>query len=183
MEEKELECMTMQTLNFKSSTTGNTTTKMPMTSTRPTHFIAISFIFLFMCVGGFSFAQTGHESGHGKGPVVKVLSAVDATEKLDGLLTTATTFEVTLDPGVGGTPHRHPGPIFGYVAEGEFEFQAGDGPIQRLKAGDTFYEPTMALHAVSRNPSDKTHTRVIAVLLHRRDAKQLVIPEPPKQDK
>ena len=146
-------------------------------------FTSLIFAFLLLFAGGFSFAQTGHENGHGNGPVVKVLSAVDATEKLDGQATTATTFEVTFAPGVGGSPHRHPGPIFGYVAEGEFEFQAGDGPIQRLKAGDTFYEPTMVLHAVSRNPSDKTQTRVIAVLLHRRDAKQLVIPEPPKQAK
>ena len=157
--------------------------EIQMTQSKLTRFIAIIFICLLVCAGGLSLAQTGHENGHGKGRVVKVLSAVDATEKLDGQPTTATTFEVTLAPGVGGTPHRHPGPIFGYVAEGEFEFQAGDGPIQRLKAGDTFYEPTMVLHAVSRNPSDKTQTRVIAVLLHRRDAKELVILELPKQEK
>ena len=156
-----------------------------MTS-KVTRFITILFVCLLVCAGGLSLAQTGqtgHQTGHGKGPVVKVLSAVDTAEKLDGQSTRATTFEVTLAPGVGGTPHRHPGPIFGYVAEGEFEFQVGDGPIQRLKAGDTFYETTMVLHAVSRNPSDKTPTRVIAVLLHNRDAKELVIPEPPKQNK
>ena len=141
------------------------------------------FICLLACAGGLSLAQTGHENSHGKGAVVKVLSTVEAAEKLDGQPTTATTFEVTFAPGVGSPPHRHPGPIFGYVAEGEFEFQAGDGPLQRLKAGDTFYEPTMALHAVSRNPSDKTQTRVIAVLLHRRDAKVFVIPEPPTHEK
>ena len=145
--------------------------------------IPILLALVIACAAEFSFAQTGHETGHGDGPVVKVLSAVAAAEKVDGLPTTATTFEVTLAPGVGGTPHRHPGPVFGYVAEGEFEFQAGDGPIQRLKVGDTFYEPTMMLHAVSRNPSDKTKTRVIAVLLHPRDAKQLVIPEPVKGSK
>lgn len=153
------------------------------TSTKQVGFTALIFTLLLVCSGGFSFAQTGHENGHGDGPVVKVLSAVDATEKLEGQATTATTFEVTFAPGVGGTPHRHPGLIFGHVAEGEFEFQAGDGPIQRLKAGDTFYEPTMVLHAVSRNRSDMTKTRGIAVMLHRLDAKQLVIPEPPKQAK
>ena len=150
------------------------------TSDRNLSFTSLIFAWLLLCAGGFLFAQTGHEKGHGNGPIVKVISSVEAAEKLEGQPTTATTFEVTLAPGVGGTPHRHPGPIFGYVAEGEFEFQAGDGPIQRLKAGDTFYEPTMALHAVSRNPNAKTQTRVIAVLLHRRDAKQLVIPEPQK---
>lgn len=154
-----------------------------MTLSKLIRFIAALFLCLLICAGGLSLAQTGHETAHGKGQVVKVLSAVEATEKLDGQPTTATTFEVTFAPGASSTPHRHPGPIFGYVAEGEFEFQTGEGPLQRLKAGDTFYEPTMALHAVSRNPSDKNQTRVIAVLLHRRDAKDLVIPEPPKQQK
>ena len=150
---------------------------------KPLRLTTLLLTLLLGGASGLSIAQTGHEKGHGDGPVVKVLSAVDAIEKLDGQATTATTFEVTFAPGVGGSPHRHPGPIFGYVAEGEFEFQAGDGPILRLKAGDTFYEPAMALHAVSRNPSTKTQTRVIAVLLHRRDAKELVIPEPAKAAK
>lgn len=74
-------------------------------------------------------------------------------------------------------PHRHPGPIFGY----ELEFAVGDEKVRILKAGDTFYEPAMALHAVSRNPSDKVKTRV-AVLVHPRDAKELVIPEPAKKE-
>jgi hypothetical protein len=52
-----------------------------------------------------------------------------------------------------------------------------------LKAGDTFYEAAMALHSVSRNPSAKNKTRVLAVLVHPRDAKELVIPEPAKKEK
>jgi hypothetical protein len=78
---------------------------------------------------------------------------------------------------------RHPGPIFGYVLEGEFEFAVGDEKVRTLKAGDSFYEPAMALHSVSRNPSDKTRTRVLAVLVHLRDAKDLVIPEPTRKEK
>lgn len=132
-------------------------------------------------VGGFALAQHGH--GDGKGPAVKALSAVDIDEEVAGKKAKATTFEVTFGPGVAGTPHRHPGPIFGYVIEGEFEFGVGDQKVQKLKAGDTFYEPAMALHAVSRNPSDKAKTRVLAVLVHPRDAKELVIPEPAKKEK
>ena len=132
-------------------------------------------------VGGLTLAQTGH--GHGKGPTVKTLSAVDVNEQLNGKPTRATTQEVTFEPGVASAPHRHPGPVFGYVLEGELEFQAGDAPARRLKAGDTFYEPVMVLHAVSRNPSAKVRTRVLAVILHPRDAKALVIPEPAKGGK
>ena len=132
-------------------------------------------------VGGLTLAQTGH--GHGKGPTVKTLSAIDVDEQLNGKPTRATTLEVTFEPGAASAPHRHPGPVFGYVLEGELEFQAGDAPARRLKAGDTFYEPAMVLHAVSRNPSAKVRTRVLAVILHPRDAKALVIPEPAKGGK
>ena len=132
-------------------------------------------------MGALTLAQTGQ--GHGKGPTVKALSAVDVNEQLNGKPTRATTLEVTFEPGAASAPHRHPGPVFGYVLEGELEFQAGDAPVRRLKAGDTFYEPAMVLHAVSRNPSAKVRTRVLAVILHPRDAKALVIPEPAKGGK
>ncbi|MBX7074621.1 MAG: cupin domain-containing protein [Pirellulales bacterium] len=130
---------------------------------------------------GVAFAQHGHSDS--KGPEDKVISAVDVEEEVSGKLAKATTFEVTFGPGVEGAPHRHPGPIFGYVIEGEFDFAVGDGKVQKLKAGDTFYEPAMALHAVSRNPSDKFKTRVLAVLVHPRDVKELVIPEPETKEK
>ena len=111
---------------------------------------------------------------------VKVLSARDVKEKLDGKKAKATTVEVTLGPGQAGTPHRHPGPVFGYVLEGEYEWAIDDNPAKTLKAGDTFYEPTGCLHRVSRNPSKKGKTRVLAVVLHPRDARQITIPEPKK---
>ena len=129
-------------------------------------------------VGGLTLAQTGH--GHGNGPTVKTLSAVDVGEELNGKPARATTQEVTFEPGAASAPHRHPGPVVGYVLEGDLEFQAGDAPARRLRAGDTFYEPAMVLHAVARNPGDQARTRVLAVMLHARDAKALVVPEPAK---
>ncbi len=128
-------------------------------------------------VGGMTLA--GHD-GHGKGKVkLKTLSERDVVEKLDGKKAKATTVEVTLGPGQASPPHRHPGPVFGYVLEGEYEHAIDDQPAKTLKAGDTFYEPTGCLHRVSKNPNTKTKTRVLAVLLHPRDAKHLVIPEKP----
>ncbi len=133
-------------------------------------------------VGACGLALAPHGHGDGKGPAVKAISAVDMDEEVNGKKARATTFEVTFAPGVASTPHRHPGPIFGYVLEGELEYAIGDEKVRALKAGDTFYEPAMALHAVSRNPSDKGKTRVLAVLVHPRDAKELVIPEPAKKE-
>jgi quercetin dioxygenase-like cupin family protein len=119
-------------------------------------------------------ARDGHDAGRGN---VKVLSAEDISEKLDGKQSKATTVEVTLQPGQAGMPHRHPGPVFGYVLEGEYEWAIDDKPAKTLKAGDTFYEPTGCLHRVSKNPGKSGTTRVLAVLLHPRDAKAIAIPE------
>ena len=126
-------------------------------------------------VGGMTLAQ---HDGHDKGGV-KTLSQKDITEKLDGKKAKATTVEVTLGPGEASAPHRHPGPAFGYVLEGEYEWAIDDQPARALKAGDTFYEPTGCLHRVSKNPG-KTKTRVLAVVLHPRDAKSIATPEPKK---
>ena len=122
--------------------------------------------------GGLSLAS---HSDHGRESVRK-LAERDVIEKLGDKDARVTTVEVTFEPGASGRPHRHPGPIFGYVLEGEFELGLDDQPVQILKTGETFYEPTGALHRVSRNPSASTKTRVLAVILHARDAKEIVIP-------
>ena len=116
----------------------------------------------------------GEDKGKRK---VNALATQDVVEKLDGKDAKVTTVELTIELGQAGMPHRHPGPVFGYVLEGEYEWAINDQPAKRLKAGETFYEPTMSLHRVSRNPSDKTRTRVLAVMLLPRDAKVLSIPE------
>jgi quercetin dioxygenase-like cupin family protein len=122
--------------------------------------------------GGLSLAT---QDDHGRQTVTK-LSERDVIEKLDGKDARVTTVEVAFGPGAAGRPHRHPGPVFGYVIEGGFELGLDDQPVKTLKAGETFYEPGGALHRVSRNPSGKARTRVLAVMLHPRDAKQLATP-------
>jgi quercetin dioxygenase-like cupin family protein len=89
--------------------------------------------------------------------------------------------EVTLALGEVEAAHRHPGPAFGYILEGEYEWAIDDNKPNILKAGDTFYEPTGCLHTIGRNPSTKNKTRFIAVVLHPEDAKDLVIPEKQKK--
>ena len=67
-----------------------------------------------------------------------------------------------------------------FVKSGEYEWAIDDQPAKTLKVGDTFYEPTGCLHRVSKNPSAKDKARVLAVVLHPRDAKQIAVPEPHK---
>jgi quercetin dioxygenase-like cupin family protein len=121
--------------------------------------------------GGLKAIQQQHD-----GEKVKVLSASDIKEKLDGKEATATVVEVTIEPGQSGVPHRHPGSAIGYVLEGEYELGIDDQPTKVIKAGETFYEPNGCLHRVSKNPGQVT-TRLIAVVLHPRDEKEIAIPE------
>ncbi|MEW2505852.1 cupin domain-containing protein [Amycolatopsis sp. NPDC047767] len=43
------------------------------------------------------------------------------------------------DPGSG--PHRHSGPVFGYVIEGEILFELEGEEPYPIKAGEAFWEP------------------------------------------
>src|SRR5262245_28417628 len=131
-----------------------------------------------LAAGGMSLA---HQDKHGKGGP-KVLSRKDIAEKVDGKKTAVTTVEVTLGPGEASAPHRHPGPVFGTVLEGEYEWAINDEPAKVLKVGDTFYEPTGCLHRVSKNPGDKHKTRVLAVLLHSHDTRDIFIPVKTNKD-
>jgi quercetin dioxygenase-like cupin family protein len=131
-----------------------------------------SLLALVIC--GLAFAI--HDEPNKGKPKVTTLSERDIAEKLDGKKAKATTVEVTLEPGQAGAPHRHPGPVFGYVIEGEYEWAIDDQAAKTLKAGDTFYEPTGCLHRVSKNPGN-IKTRVLAVLLHAHDSKRLSVPE------
>lgn len=128
-------------------------------------------------VGGITLAQ------HAESSSVKVteLSQRDIIEKLDGKAASATVVEVTFEPGLKDSPHRHTGPVFGYVLEGEYEHAIDDEPVKTYKAGDTFYEPSGSMHRVARNPSDKTRTRLLAVVLHSRDTKEVTVPEKGKK--
>ena len=133
---------------------------------------------VFLVAGRIAFAHPEEE--HLGGETVRVISTRDIQEKIDGKDSAETVVEVTIPPGKEGVAHRHPGPGFVYVLEGEYELGIDDQPTKRFKAGETFYEPTGCLHRVSKNPSDKTRTRLIAVVLHPRGVTEIAVPEHPQ---
>ncbi|WP_406694063.1 cupin domain-containing protein [Singulisphaera sp. Ch08] len=135
---------------------------------------------LLTLAAGIGVGAMGMTAAHHDGEQVAQIAERNIVEKLDGKAAKATVVEVTLEPGQAGIPHRHPGPGFGYVLEGEYEWGVDDQPAKVLKAGETFYEPTGCLHRVSKNPSTQRKTRILAVVLHPRDVEQIVIPEPQK---
>jgi quercetin dioxygenase-like cupin family protein len=140
-----------------------------------------TFLALAVCtaigVGGVTLAQ---QTGTGQVKVTQ-LSQRDIIEKMDGKAASATVVEVTFEPGQEDSPHGHTGPVFGYVLDGEYEHAIDDEPVKTYKAGDTFYEPSGSVHRVARNPSGKTRTRLLAVVLHSRDTKEVTVPEKGKE--
>lgn len=54
----------------------------------------------------------------------------------------AMTIVVEFPPGDPGTPpHRHTGPCFGYVLDGEMVFELEGEPARVVRAGEAFWEP------------------------------------------
>jgi quercetin dioxygenase-like cupin family protein len=138
---------------------------------------SLAFAACALGVGGLTLARHV-ESGGAK---VTQLSRRDIIEELDGKAASATVVEVTFEPGQKDSPHHHTGPVFGYVLEGEYEHALDDEPVKTYKAGDTFYEPSGSVHRVARNPSGKTRTRLLAVILHSRDTRETTVPEKGKE--
>src|SRR3954454_24647792 len=121
------------------------------------------------------------DQDHHEAVKVTQLSQRDIIEKLDGKATSATVVEVTFEPGQKNSPQHHTRPVSAYVLEGEYGHALDDEPVKTYKAGDTFYEPSGSVHRVARNPSGKTRTRLLAMILHSRDTKETTVPEKGKE--
>src|ERR1700754_3495569 len=68
------------------------------------------------------------------------------------------------DPGIA--PHRHSGPVFGYMLEGEMLFELeGEAPYP-IKAGDAFWEPGGdVVHYTAANLLADRTSRFVVVML------------------
>ncbi|GHO99586.1 hypothetical protein KSF_096340 [Reticulibacter mediterranei] len=73
---------------------------------------------------------------------------------------------VTLEPGAqGAPPHRHPGPVFGFVVEGDILFEMRGHAPRTYKQGEVFYEPYGCVHLLANNPSPFSRAIFVAILL------------------
>jgi quercetin dioxygenase-like cupin family protein len=103
------------------------------------------FIAIVLCAAGMTLAHS-----HKDDEKVKVISTGDIKEKLDGKDAKMTVVEVTLEPGKSGVAHRHPGPGFVYVLEGEYELGIDNQPTKifqfrrkKTHSDTSSYLPTM----------------------------------------
>jgi quercetin dioxygenase-like cupin family protein len=134
---------------------------------------------LILVAAGCVLAQHTGNGEKTSGLNFKVLMEQVLKEKIDNQEAKVTVWELEKAPGTGSAEHRHPGPVFVYVLEGELESKVGDQPLRVYRKGEMFYEPAHGLHSVSRNPSKTTLTRILVFFLTSKDEKTFVIPEKP----
>lgn len=79
----------------------------------------------------------------------------------------AMTVVIEYPPGDPGTPpHRHPGPAFGYVLEGEMVFELEGEPPRVVRAGEAFWEPGGdVIHYQDGNNRDDIPVRFTVTML------------------
>jgi quercetin dioxygenase-like cupin family protein len=86
---------------------------------------------------------------------------------------TAATVEYA--PGAGSPPHRHSGPVLGYVLEGAVVVQVDQGSPVTYSAGQMFFEPEGSIHQISRNASSTDRAKMLAIIFGKK-GEQLTVP-------
>ncbi|WP_308189023.1 cupin domain-containing protein [Streptacidiphilus sp. ASG 303] len=90
------------------------------------------------------------------------------------------TVRIDHPPGSAGTPpHRHSGPAFGYILEGEMRFELEGEPERVLTAGDTFWEPGGdVIHYQDGNNRTDTWCRFLVTMICAPGQPMLTLVEP-----
>jgi quercetin dioxygenase-like cupin family protein len=75
--------------------------------------------------------------------------------------------QLNIPPGraISGAGHRHPGPVLGYVVEGQMRFAINHEPEQIIPAGGTFFEPSGAVHTTNGSARSDGPTRAVVFML------------------
>lgn len=77
------------------------------------------------------------------------------------------TATIELPPGDPGTPpHRHSGPVFGFMLEGSMVFELEGEPERVISAGEAFWEPGGdVIHYQAANHLSDTWSRFVVVMV------------------
>ena len=75
--------------------------------------------------------------------------------------------ELNIPPGQrsSGPGHRHPGPVLGYIVEGQMRFAINNEPEQILPVGSTFFESSGAVHTTTGSAATDGPTRALVFML------------------
>ncbi|MDP9841673.1 cupin domain-containing protein [Streptosporangium lutulentum] len=74
---------------------------------------------------------------------------------------------IELPPGdPGSPPHRHSGPVYGYMLEGEMIFELEGEPERVIREGEAFWEPGGdVIHYQAANNLSGTWSRFVVVMI------------------
>lgn len=70
---------------------------------------------------------------------------------------------LTVAPGATSHAHRHTGPVFAYILQGEIENQVEPEAPKTYRAGDFFYEPPMHVHRELKNLNASEPAKILVV--------------------
>ncbi len=127
--------------------------------------VPVALAALLMAALWIASARTGPMSTPGtSGPRPSgELARYALTGPLEGF--DAVLVEVNFAPGASAREHRHPGPILGYVVDGQMRTAINHQPDQIVPAGGTFFEPHGALHTSFTSANPDAPVRAVAFLV------------------
>ena len=87
------------------------------------------------------------------------------TGPLEGFEAVLVELNIPPGPRSSGPGHRHPGPVLGYVVEGQMRFGINHEPEQVVPVGGTFFEPSGAVHTTLGSARTDGPTRVVVFMM------------------
>jgi quercetin dioxygenase-like cupin family protein len=98
-------------------------------------------------------------------PAVGELARHPLTGPLEGY--EAVLVQLTIPPGgtASGPGHRHPGPVLGYIVEGQMRFAIDHQPEKVIPVGGTFFEPFGAVHTTNGSARSDGPTRALVFMI------------------
>ncbi len=75
------------------------------------------------------------------------------------------TVRVAFPVGAKSAPHRHPGSVTAYVLRGSVKSQLNGGPVRTYAVGETWFEPSGAVHAIAESASETEPAELLAVMV------------------
>lgn len=86
-----------------------------------------------------------------------------------------TTTTVEFPPNAYTPKHRHPGSVTVYVLNGRIRSQLGGGPVGEFGVGDSFFEPSGAIHLFAENASVTEPAEILAIFVADQNCGPLII--------
>ena len=128
---------------------------------------ALSVIFIF------SLIPLAVKADKPSNRITRQILAKEALSNIPNHNLTAVT--VQLEPGVTVPSHSHSGFVFVFVLEGTILSQLNNNEIVEYKTGESWVEPPNTIHSLTKNPSQTTKAKFLAISVAKEDAKLTIM--------